>query len=414
MTYVWSLLGGEMEQLKPVLYVTMLGKFSLTYMDRQISFKTHTTTKSLKLLQILLYSTAANGGISRTQLLEDLYQQEELCDISNNLRVTIHRLKKLLLQAGLPEYDYILVENGIYRWNSSFPIKIDAVEFETLVKSAQAESDPKIQADLYDQACSLYRGVFLPALVEDDWAIVNSVKYKKLYELAFLQLCDYLKCNREYEKILDIATSAIQIYPFEEWQAIKIDALMALNRYKEAEQYYEETSKMLFEELGASPSEKMMKLFEEMSIKMGRTRRTTNEIKEVLAIVDHQSGAFYCNLPSFRDNYRLIRRLIDRTGLSVQVMICSLTDGYGHPLENKERLEVLSENLHKAIRSSLRRSDCFTRYSPSQFLILLIGATPESCQMIYKRIVNHFSREHKSWKKYMEYSVFSASEKKCS
>lgn len=149
-----------MEQLKPVLYVTMLGKFSLTYMDHQISFKTHTTTKSLKLLQILLYSTTTNGEISRTQLLEDLYQQEELCDISNNLRVTIHRLKKVLLQAELPEYDYILVENGIYRWNSSFPIKIDAVEFETLVKSAQEESDPKIQADLYDQACSLYRGVF--------------------------------------------------------------------------------------------------------------------------------------------------------------------------------------------------------------------------------------------------------------
>lgn len=399
-----------MEQLAPVLYVNMLGRFALTYGDRQISFKTHTATKSLKLLQILLYSTAANGGISRTQLLEDLYDQEELCDTANNLRVTTHRLKKLLLQAGLPEYNYIQIDNGTYRWNSPMPIQIDALEFERLIKSAQEESDPKAQADLYNQACAMYRGVFLPALSEDDWVIVNSIKYKKLYEYAFLQLCDYLKRYREYEKILELTTAAVQIYPFEEWQAIKMDALMALNRYKEAQQYYEETAKMFFEELGISPSEKMMNLFEEMSMKMSGTHQATAEIKEALEISDYKTGAFYCNLPSFRDNYRLIRRLLDRIDLSAQVMICSLTDGYGHPLENKEKLEVLSQNLHKAIRSSLRRGDCFTKYSPSQFLILVIGANQENCQMIYKRIVSRFSQEHKSWKKYTQYSVFSVSE----
>ncbi len=399
-----------MEQSVPILYVNMLGRFAMSYGGQQISFKTHTATKSLKLLQILLYTSAVNGGISRSQLLQNLYYQEELCDLANNLRVTVHRLKKLLLQAGLPEYDYIQIDNGIYRWNSPMPTKIDAIEFEHLVKAAQETSDPKIQADLCCEACALYRGVFLPALSEDDWVIVNSIRYKKLYEYAFLQLCDYLKHNREYEKILDIATTAVQIYPFEEWQAIKMDALMALNRYKDAQQYYEETSKMFFEELGISPSEKMMNLFEEMSLKMGRTHQTTKDIKEALSLSDYKTGAFYCNLPSFRDNYRLIRRLLDRIDLSVQVMICSLTDCCGRPLENKEKLEVLSEHLHKAIRSSLRRGDCFTQYSPSQFLILVIGSNQENCQMIYKRILNHFTQEHKSWKKYIEYSVFSVSE----
>lgn len=399
-----------MEQRKPILYVTMLGRFSMTYGDRPISFKTHTTTKSMRLLQILLYMTAINGGISRTQLLEDLYYQEELCDIANNLRVTAHRLKKLLIEAGLPEYDYIQVTDGIYRWNSPMPTRLDVQELEALIAAANEEPDPKAQANLYDQACGLYRGAFLPALSEDDWVIVNSIKYKKLYQQAFLSMCGYLKDHREYEKILNLATAAVQMYPFEEWQSIKIDALISLNRYREALQYYEETSKMLFEELGISPSEKMMHLFEKMSVKMGRTYEATKDIQDLLSISEHETGAFYCMLPSFRDNYRLIRRLINRIGLPAQVMVCSLTDGYGHPLEEKEKLEVLSQNLHKAIRSSLRRGDCFTKYSPSQFLILLVGAGQDNCQMIYERILGRFSMEHKSWKKYMQYSVFPVTE----
>lgn len=398
-----------MEQLVPVLYVNMLGRFALTCGDRPISFKAPATTKPLELLQILLYSTAANGGISRTRLLEDLYYQEELCNLANYLRVTVHRLKKLLLDAGFPPHDYIQIDNGTYRWNSPMPLKIDALEFEKLIKSAQQEPDPKAQADLYYQACSMYRGVFLPSLSENNWVIINSIKYKKLYAHALVQLCDYLKRHREYEKILEVTTAAVQIYPFEQWQSIKIDALMALNRYKEAQQYYEETSKMFFEELGISPSEKMMNLFEEMSIKMGRTHQATNGIKETLETSDCKTGAFYCNFPSFHDNYRLVRRLLSRIDLSAQVLVCSLTDGYGHPLENKEKLEVLSQNLHKAIKSSLRRGDSFTKYSPSQFLILLIGANQENCQMIYKRIESCFSKDHKSWKKYIEYSIFSVS-----
>ncbi len=399
-----------MELSEQTLYVTMLGHFMMTCGEQQISFKSNTTTKSLKLLQILLYETAVNGGISRSHLLKNLYEQEELCDMANNLRVTVHRLKKLLFQSGLPEYDYIQIENGTYRWNSPMPTKIDAAEFEQLVSAAQKASDPAQKTALCAQACSLYRGFFLPSMSEDDWVIVNNIRHKKLYEYAFLQLCDSLKRSREYEKILELAATAIQLYPFEEWQAIKIDALMALNRYHEAQQYYEETSRMFFEELGISPSEKMMDLFEEMSLKMGRTHQTTKEIKEALSLSDYKTGAFYCNLPSFRDNYRLIRRLLDRLDVEVQVMICSLTDGYGHPLENKEKLEVLSETLHKAIRGSLRRGDCFTKYSPSQFLILVVGSNQKNCQIIYNRIVNCFTKDHKSWKKYIEYSVFSVTE----
>ena len=112
-------------------------------------------------------------------------------------------------------------------------------------------------------------------------------------------------------------------------------------------------------------------------------------------------------LPSFRDNYRLVRRLIERNGQSAFLMVCSLTDGNGHPMENREKLDVMSMELHRAVKNSLRRGDSFSKYSPSQFLILLVGTNQENCDIIFRRIAARFTQKHGSWNKYLEYYVSS-------
>lgn len=182
---------------------------------------------------------------------------------------------------------------------------------------------------------------------------------------------------------------------------------MGMNRYKEAYQLYDATSKMFFEELGITPSERMMNQFQEMSERMGRKYHAAGEIKEDLKETEYEDGAFYCSLPSFRDNYRLVRRLIERNGQSAFLMVCSLTDGNGHPMENREKLDVMSMELHRAVKNSLRRGDSFSKYSPSQFLILLVGTNQENCDIIFRRIAARFTQKHGSWNKYLEYYVSS-------
>lgn len=122
-----------MEKELPELKVSMLGRFSMTYGEQTVSFKRNTATKAVKLLQILLHESfcgsGEQAGIPRTELLEDLFGREELSNVANNLRVTVHRLKKMLVEAGLPEYDYIKIENGIYRWDSPMKVRIDVADF---------------------------------------------------------------------------------------------------------------------------------------------------------------------------------------------------------------------------------------------------------------------------------------------
>ena len=119
----------------PVLKVRLFGGFSASYGEIPVSFGRNTTTKAMKLLQILLYH--GDTGISRDKLLDELYGREELADAANNLRVTAHRLKKIIVDAGLPSHDYINIKKGIYRWDAPMPTEVDAHQFKVLSKNVQ-------------------------------------------------------------------------------------------------------------------------------------------------------------------------------------------------------------------------------------------------------------------------------------
>ena len=389
----------------PILKVTMLGRFSVTWGDKVIAFKRTTSTKVLQLFQILLYTKET--GIQRTRLLDYLYSRDELADMANNLRVTSHRLKKMLVDAGMPEYDYIQIKKGIYKWNSPMEVEVDALKFAKLIEQAKEVQDTERQMKMLEEACRIYRGEFLPELSGEDWALLESVEYKKLYEKALKKVCDYKKVQKEYQKVLELSRTASEIYPFDEWQSVMMEALVSMNSYKEAIQVYEDTAKFFFAELGISPSEKMMHQFKQMSERVSYKPQVLNDICGGLKEESEEKGAYYCSFPSFRDTYRLVSRIIERNGQSVYLMLVTLTDGKGRPLQNKERLKVLSEELGHTIKCSLRKGDSYTRYSPNQFLILLVGAKLENCPQIFDRITKYFSREHKTWVQYLEYYVSS-------
>ena len=396
--------GKNMNEKLAVLEVHMLGDFSVMYGEQPISFGKNTTTKAMKLLQILLYY--GEQGIAREKLLSALYGRDELADAANNLRVTVHRLKKMIVEAGLPEAEYVNIKKGIYSWQAPMETKVDARTFAALYKEEEACTDAGQKEELLKEICRMYHGEFLPDLSGEEWVLIESIQYKKIYTQALRELCDILMERGDYEDALTFCDPACKLYPFDEWQSVKIECYIGLKRYREAMKEYEDTAKLFFEELGISPSEKLMKQFEEMSSQINDTKpREIQEIKERLKEEEVQGGAYYCGLPSFRDSYRLVSRMLERSGQSAYLMLCSVTDGKGRPMEKPEKLEIMMEDLQNTVQHCLRRGDSFTKYSASQYLILLIGTNKENCGMIFDRIRKYFAREHKSWAKNLEFFV---------
>ena len=390
-----------MSENLPKLNVRMLGGFSIAYGDTPLSFGRNIVTKAMKLLQILIYR--GSGGITRNQLLEELYGREELTDAANSLRVTVYRLKKLLPTLGLPECNYVNIKKGIYKWDVPMETELDVTVFEQLLDKAKDTDDEEEQIEMLRKACRMYGGDFLPELSGDDWALMESIHYKKRYSEALGELCEKLMARQEYEEVLELTAIACERYPFDEWQAIRMDCYIATNRYKDAMKEYEDTAKKFFEELGIAPSEKMMKQFESMSSRMSANPQVITDIKARLKEEEKKAGAFFCNLPSFRDNYRLIARIVERNKQSAFLMLLSITTSKGQPMENEAKLEILAQNLQRTIMRCLRSGDTFTKYNQSQFLILLVGANQENCGLIFDRIKKYFAREHKSWGQHLEY-----------
>ncbi len=52
------------------------------------------------------------------------------------------------------------------------------------------------------------------------------------------------------------------------------------------------------------------------------------------------------------------------------------------------------DELGSSIRNSLRRGDVYSRYSVSQYLMLLPTATYENGEMVLKRIIQNFKKEY--------------------
>lgn len=393
------------ENRLPLLRVQLFGKERVAYGDIPILGGKNSITKAMKLLLILLYN--GKEGIARNKLLEDLYGRESLADVANNLRVTVHRLKKMLLEAGLPEHEYVVVQGGVYYWDSPMETEIDVEIFKNLIARAKKETDEKKKVELLSEACRLYGGEFLQKLSGDEWVLIESVQCKKLYTFALQELCEILMEQREFDEVLRLLEPACEMYPFDEWQSVKIDCYIAMNRHKDALLEYEATAKMLFEELGVSPSERMLEQFEEMSEHISNRPQVISEIKVNLTENPEGIGAFFCNFPGFRDAYRVIRRGMERNGQSVFLVVFTLTDAKGHPMEGGEKLDEMSDKLRDAIQYSLRTSDSFTKYNRSQFLVMLVGTNEENCQIAINRICTNFAKEHKAWADRLEYSVSS-------
>jgi len=206
---------------------------------------------------------------------------------------------------------------------------------------------------------------------------------------------------RIYEK-------AAKIYPDSDWQAYQIEALISQENYKEAYQLYDTTVRRYTDDMGLPPSDKMLENYRKMSRKLQQPQTELMEIQSSL-VENPVSGAYYCSYPSFIDTYHIMQRNMERIGFSAFMLLCTLVDYEGKPISNKEKLEERGRALKESIGSSLRKGDVYTKFSASQYLVLLIGSTREGCDVVARRISKSL-KEREGTKADVRYSNVSLSD----
>ena len=339
-----------------VIYIQMIGGFSMTYQGQPLLLGKSLSSKMLHLLMLLIYSRGE--GIQRTQLLEQLYGDSDIEQAANSLRAMIFRLRKSLVAAGLPDGEYIIsTKGGIYMWAAEHvDVELDVEVFQKQVMAALEEKEPLKEVELLEEACRIYKGEFLPLMIADDWVAAANWKYQELYFKVLRELSRLLKKQNRYAELLPYCEQALSRYPYEEWQLVKLECLTAMKEYKLAVEYYEQIVKESQQEYGIRMSEEMMEHYRAIRNMIQYEMNNIEEIQQHLRPDPNVFGATRCDYLTFIDIYRYIVWVLGREDTRAHLVLFTLLDRDGEPLESSEQLEEVRQRLERSIIRSVRRS----------------------------------------------------------
>ena len=255
-------------------------RLRIRYNEREIVLDSNIMYKTTQLLLLLILQKKTNNH--KASLIDALYGREDVENRNGSLNNTIFRLRKQLLGSGLPKDNYITITGGMCYWTGKIPVEVDCLEFENRIEAGDQTDDPVEKIELYEQACHIYTGEFLPDMTGEDWVAVQNFKDHELYIRCMQVLLEHYQKEEMYEKVNRIAMRAEEIYPFDDWQIYHIDGLIAMGRYEEAMALYEKTEKLFFEELGIAPSKEIIKRFHCMGERMSQAEAALDDIRQRL------------------------------------------------------------------------------------------------------------------------------------
>lgn len=376
------------------IQISMLGGFSLTYDGGTgIDYQNNRSSKLWLVLAYLL--TYRNKQITQDELIEILWGDEEVDNPANTLKTMRHRLCSMLDGlGGMSGKDMIRYTHGVYAWNEEIDCVIDTDQFSTYCALGDKEEDPEQKLSYYLTAIEYYGGDFLPKFSSEMWVMSAHAYYHAEYLRVVKKCLTLLKAAERNYEIITVCQKAVGIEPYdEELHRELILALVNTGAKQSALTHYEKVKEMFYHEFGINLSDDLVELYKQI---ISESHDYEVNLSVITGLLEETArpGAFYCEYALFKEIYRLIVRMLERNGQSVYLCLISVTDKNGKRIANTKKQSEAVGKLRTAIQFSLRRGDIFTRYSVSQYLVLLPSINYENTEMVLNRIRANFKRDN--------------------
>jgi len=382
-----------MSYINPI-QVTMFGGCSLTYEDKTIDSKKIHSKRIWTLLEYLI--TYRNKNITQTELIELLYPEDKSETPLSALKTLVHRARTVLDELNYMDSKSMILQcSGGYIWNPDIPLVIDTENFENSIKkSALIDTDVDAKLHLLLSSLDLYKGDFLPDSIMETWALSINAYYRFLYMDTVKTTLRLLSDSNKYNDVISVAQKAISIDPYEESLYYHlIIALVNTNQVNMARSQYENMTKLFYNEFGVTPSQELQSVYKILLKSDNGVEKDLGIIKLQMLDEERIRGAFCCEYEFFKDMYRIETRSAARKGRPVHVCLMNVNGRDGKTLSKKTQTAVM-QKLSICIQSSLRSGDVYSRYSISQFIVLLPSTTFENGEIVLERIVKKFRLEN--------------------
>lgn len=384
--------------------IQVLGGFSITIGSYSISDKNNRSKKPWMLLEYLI--AFRDRELSQNELIELLWPEDDSDNPAGALKTLMFRVRKLLADLNYPDKDLIIQRRGTYAWNPDLHCTVDSDVFEQLCSQAHSEElEESERIQCYLDAIDLYKGDFLPKSSMEPWVIPLNTYYHTLYLRIVHEVTDLLFQAEHYDTIITICQQAMKIEAFDEALHYKlINALFKNGNSHGALEQYNTTMNQFLNQFGITPSDELKSLYKEITKTSKSVTTDISMIKEHLREESRLPGAFFCEYEFFKDIYRLECRAAERSGDSLFLCLFTLSSANGD-IPVLKHLSHAMETLKYAIQFSLRRGDVFSRYSVSQYILILPTATYENAEMVMKRTATRFHKEYSRKDIFLSYSA---------
>ena len=375
--------------------VQMLGAFVVEYGDKTVVPKESRDSKILQLFAYLLCNR--DRIVPHGELAQAIIDEEDQKNPIGTLKNLVYRLRKLLASAGM-ERQCILSQKGGYGLDPEIPVWMDNEAFLSRAQELSLHrndiSEETLQKAL--ETVKIYGGDLLPKAAGEIWVITLSVHYQRKYTECVSMLYKCAESLGAFAQVQAEIARAATLYPYEQsLYLMHISSLYRLGEPKKALAEYETIANRLLDDLGVEPSEQMQALYRMITGGLKEPATSPVEVRDKLAEENFERGAYCCNVKEFSSIYHFLVRYMERSGQSAFMLLCTMAEGDGAPPKTGELVSKMVEAFHKAVQLCTRRGDVFTRYSPSQFLLLLMDLKQEDCDLVAGRLRKRFYEQPK-------------------
>lgn len=376
-----------------MLSLVTLGKFGMQNEHGRLDDDNTRSAMMTKLLIFLI--TYREKSLTMDEIAAALWQDEEVENPAGALKNLMYRLRNLL-NKNLGDDEYIITTRGSYQWNPKVQVIVDVEQFEQVLNKAKYDSlDNSARMNYYEIGIQLFQGEFMSKLSEVHWVATLSTYYHSMYLSAIKSLAEIYAEAEMFDELERICTEALKHDATDEQiHYFLILARMKNNKLNLAMESYEKACDILIRELGIRRPAKLQKIYKELlKMNKGTKAEKMEDVREDM-IEMNPEGAFFCGYPVFREIYRLEARKGVRNGDTQYVLLLTMRiDGISEEAVDKAeqfRLRKAMSGLENTLKTALRIGDVVSKYSDSQYVILLPYCNYECGMLIANRIISKF------------------------
>jgi len=262
-----SHLKNKLQELKQfqedaIIRVQTLGQFNLWRDNNKIASKAYGRDKTLQLLQYLV-SNRQRHALHKEKIMEQLWEEGD----DRDFKVALHGVNKVLEpdRPARTEASFVIRQGVSYQLDlDKIWIDVEALEHYIIIGNEAFGDDLEIAKAAYKSAIALYKGVYLPNRIFEDWSSEEREKTQILILGAYVILAEILLNENPLESIR-LAQCAIAIdNTWEDAYRLQMQAYIIKGNRPQAIKAYQKCADVLDEAYGIDPLPATKNLLQEI------------------------------------------------------------------------------------------------------------------------------------------------------